>query len=838
MDAPPKESSIKLRDLRVPQLAGRITTVWISTLCLWSCSITQADELTVAQQRLFESRIRPVLVKHCLKCHAGPQPKAGLRLDTRAGWLRGGDSGPALIPGQPEKSLLMRAVRYQDGVSGMPPKKKLPQAVLRDLQQWIADGAPAPRQTAKHQSSSADKGQTGHWSFQPIVQPRIPRAGHPWARTPIDHFIARQHRQVGVQPVPEADRYSWLRRVTLDLTGLPPTVSEIQAFVDDESVDAHKRVVDRLLASSAYGEKWARHWLDLACYADTIGSSSMPMRYAWRYRDYVIEAFNQDRPLDAFARQQIAGDLLPSDSPQQRRENLIATGFLAIGPWQLSEQDKGQLRMDIVDHQITRISTLFLGMTLDCARCHDHKFDPIAQSDYYAMAGILANLDVLDGIWRSNVSGVLTVPLPEFSAERRNRQQSTPGYRAEFSEAKRKWRSAQQSLREAEAELIKLSSDDESRAALAEKVKQLRTAATSAEGDWRFMEFHAPAVPNAHAVVQRSILKNVRINIRGDAHALGDEVPRGVVGAIAPRLSPIPSQSSGRLQLVDWLFHAQNPLTARVLVNRVWAQLVGKGLVEPLDYFGMGAATNGPTHPELLDYLAHSLIRDGWSLKSLVRQIVLSQTYRLSAAADGPATAVDPENRSLWRANPRRLDAEMIRDSMLFVSGRLVPCAGGPAIPLENRKTLRPGDLVNPPTISGGFDVPPRLETARSIYQPVIRSYVHKSLNGLELFDTPSPNEIVGQRIITTVPTQSLYLMNSPFVKACAAQMASNMVRAVEGSDAQRLERLWLQTCGRPITRQETDSALAYLATIDDRTQGWGRLCHALLASNAFLFRR
>ena len=834
MDLALRRSCIRHPCTRLTGVVGLIATLWIG-----SVTVTLADDLSAAQRRLFESRIRPLLVKHCLKCHTGSQPKGGLRLDSPAGWRRGGDSGPALIPGQPDTSLLMRAVRHQDGVSSMPPKKKLPTAAIQDLQRWIAAGAPDPRRPrGGPESAPQNRAQQGHWSFQPLARPTIPPHGQDWALDPIDRFVARSHHRMGIRPVADADRYTWLRRVTMDLTGLPPTLAEIQAFVDDSAADSHERVVDRLLASRAYGQKWARHWLDLACYADTIGSSSMPMRYAWRYRDYVIAALNRDMPLDAFVRQQIAGDLLPAESPEQRRENLIATGFLAIGPWQLSEQDKEQLRMDVVDHQITRIGTMFLGMTLDCARCHDHKFDPIEQSDYYAMAGILANVDVLDGIWRSNVSGVLTVALPESSAERRNRELATPGYQTAFAQAQRKWRAAQQALHEAESESQPAAPGDAASQAVAENVKQLRAAATAAEGDWRFMEFHAPDVPRAHAVVQRTTLKNVRINIRGSAHALGDEVPRGVVNVIQPSAVQIPGESSGRLELVNWLFASKNPLTARVLVNRTWAQLMGSGLVEPIDYFGMGSGTNPPSHPALLDFLAHSLVHDRWSLKSLLRQIVLSRTYRLSSAADSTAGAVDPENRLLWRATPRRLDAEMIRDGMLQVSGRLLHCNGGPAIPIQDRKTLRPGDLVNPPTIGGGFDVPPELQSARSIYQPVIRSYVHKSLGGLELFDTPSPNEIVGQRTTTTVPTQSLYLLNSPFVKECAEQLARATFPAAGDSDEQCLQTLWLKICGRPIAKHETQTALEFLDTIDERKQAWTRLCHGLLASNAFLFRR
>ena len=495
--------------------------------------------------------------------------------------------------------------------------------------------------------------------------------------------------------------------------------------------------------------------------------------------------------------------------------------------------------MDVVDHQIARIGTMFLGMTLDCARCHDHKFDPIDQRDYYAMAGIFANVEVLSGIWRSNVTNVVTAELPEYPAEQKARELATPLHAAEYKAARQKWRATQEALREAESRLGRLVDDDDAaREALLAKVEALRREATETEGDWRFLEFHKPDVPRAHVVVQHANLENVRINIRGNANALGHEVPRGVVPVIGPQQPTIDSSSSGRLELVDWLFAADNPLTARVLANRVWTRLFGRGLVEPVDYFGVAVVTNEPTHPELLDYLAWTLIRQRWSLKTLLREIALSRTYRLSSAPSLESSSIDPENRLLWRANPRRLDAEMIRDSMLWVSGSLQRRNGGPAIPLAERESLAPGDLVNPPTVRGGFEVPQQYRFSRSIYQPVIRSYVHKSLNLIELFDTPSPNEIVGHRVSTTLPTQSLYLLNSPFVKQRAGELVEIIQRDADATDANRLGQLWLRTLGQPIRQDQCDSALVFLETVSDRKQAWARLCHSLLASNEFLFRR
>ena len=794
----------------------------ITLLVLFARAAT-AEDLNPEDQRFFEAKVRPLLVEQCLKCHAGPKPKGGLRLDSRDGWQQGGDSGQAIVPESPDDSLLIQAVRHQDGVSEMPPGKKLPDSAIQILEAWVRRGAPDPRLPGEGASRKLDA--QDHWSFQPISNLPVPVTDNKWSRTSIDRFIEQKHHAAGIRPVHDADRYTWLRRVTYDLTGLPPSVDEINAFIADDAPGFRERAVDRLLASPAFGEKWARHWLDLACYADTIGSASMPMRHAWRYRDYVISSLNHDKPLDLFVREQIAGDLLPAQSTRQQREQLIATGFLAIGPWQLAEQDKLQLRMDIVDHQITRIGTMFLGMTLDCARCHDHKFDPIGQDDYYAMAGLFANIDVLDGIWRSNVSAVVNVALPELPHEQRRREATAPQHAAEFAEAIRKWEQAKQTLQNVE-----------SRSPIdMDQVEDARNKATEAEGDWRFLEFHAPDLPRAHAVVGHTSIRNLRINLRGSPHALGDEIPRGFVAAIAPPTPQIHHSSSGRLELVDWLFSPENPLTSRVLANRIWAQMFGRGLVEPIDYFGVGAGSEQPTHVELLDHLALQL-QSNWSLKRLVRLIALSRTYALSSSANETNISVDPENHLIWRAGPRRLDAEMIRDSVLLVSGQLQTHPGGPAIPLD-RKSLRPGDLVNPPTI-GGFEVPPDRSQARSIYQPVVRSYVHSSLDVLELFDMPSPNHIVGERVSTTVPTQALFLLNSPFMKDQAAELANSLLAdSTLSTDEQRIERLWLRALGKPATDEHRNSALAQLNTADAKT-AWARLCHAVLASNEFLFRR
>ncbi len=684
---------------------------------------------------------------------------------------------------------------------------------------------------------ASDKSTT-HWSFKPIAEVTLPAINdEAWSATDIDRFILRRLRKAGIEPGVDTTKHTWLRRVCFDLTGLPPTLEQIDRFLSDEHPDAKARAVDRLLASSAFGEKWAKHWFDMMCYADSVGSASMPMRHAWRFRDYVIGALNSGIALDEFVRQQIAGDLLQAKSREQRRANLTATGFLAIGPWQLSEQDKGQLRADIIDHQITRIGVMFLGMTLDCARCHDHKFDPVGQRDYYALAGILGNVDVLEGIWRSNLSGLTIRELPETVTDRIAREERIRAHELDFKIAKAKWRKLNASAKKAKTALANTPRGTDEHAAAVSVYQEAVKAAGTAEGDWRFLEIHAPTPPRIHAVAMKAMPDNARINLRGSAHALGDETPRGFIEGIGERAS-IDRESDGRLELVDWLFSDSNPLTARVYVNRIWARLFGRGLVEPVDYFGMGVNENEPTHPELLDYLARKLQRSGWSLKSLLRELTLSRVYGLSSAKDSTAARRDPENKLWSRANPRRLDSEMIRDGVMLMSGHLNSYNGGPPIPLKERTSLSPGDLVNPPTLRGKFKLTPAVAQARSIYQPVIRSYFHKTQDVLETFDTPNPNQITARRANSASPTHALFLINSPFMKKHGDYLGASALADSTSDDRQRLARLWLRILGRPIREQEYQSAQEFLSFVTDRKKAWARLSHALLASNEFLFIR
>lgn len=805
-----------------------------------------AESESARGQALFKDSIEPLLRKNCYECHShdAKKIKGGLVLDSRNGWAEGGDTGPAIVPGKPEESLLLEALSYKDPDLQMPPDdKKLADSDIEKFREWIALGAPDSRTGARPNAAVRFEEGRKFWAYQPL-QHAVPKGVSSTTASvgaTIDAFVQEKLAAAGLSAVGAADRHTLLRRVTFDLTGLPPTPEEIAAFVADARPDAFERVVDRLLDSPAYGEQWARHWLDLACYADTIDSAQMPMREAWRYRDYVVAALNQDKPLDRFITEQLAGDLLPAANDAQRREQLIALGFLAIGPWSLAEQDKEQLRMDIVDHQVMRVGRVFLGMTLDCARCHDHKFDPITLKDYYGLAGIFDSTRTLaDELWRSNLSKPLEVPLPETAEEKARREAAAGPYAREEAEAAKELTRLQADYDAAEKELARCEEGkcEDHQAALA----QAKKALDEQDKVVRLLEYHRPAPLVTSAVGEGPKPADGRINIRGNANNLGAVVPRGFVAVLNPPVPQIPAGQSGRLELARWLTSRDQPLTARVLANRVWHHLLGAGLVRSVDYFGERG--DRPTHPELLDYLALRLRDQGWSLKRFIREIVSSHTYQLASTDNAVAAQRDPENQLLWRAHRRRLDAEMLRDSLLAVSGTLSQERGGEALMLRVKGNLSAGDLVNPPTVpSGALKLTPEQLARRTLYLPIFRADQPKNTDLLNLFDFPSPAEVAGARRATAVPTQSLYLLNAPFLKEQAKLLAARVLGEA-ADDTTRIERLWLLACGRPPTAGERT---AVQSALDDwngdaptearRQETWSRLCHALLGSSAFLYR-
>ena len=796
------------------------------TVSAWLCNRVLAADDPVATA-FFQKEIVPILKERCYECHSHESGKAkgGLVLDSRGGWEKGGDSGAALVPGKPEESLIVEAVRYGRGDFQMPPKNKLPNSQIALLEKWIAMGAPDPRRSGPATEKRVIDIEEGrkHWAFQPVGTPPVPRVKDTdWPLDDVDFYLLARLEKAGLHPAADADRHTWLRRVSLDLTGLPPSPDQISAFVADTSDEARTRVVDRLLGSRAFGERWARHWLDLTGYADQIGTAnSVFAEHAWRYRDYLIDAFHHDKPFDRFIREQIAGDLLPGDTAKERAAAITATGFLLLGDIDIAQSDKEKMRIDVVDKQVGKVGTAFLGMTIGCARCHDHKFDPIPQKDYYALAGIFKSTKSTYKIDRGVWSTVRTTELPETESQQADRAARTKEHGKQLTNWKKERNSTQKEIED-------LKPGGEERKKLETLVRNLNTKISHAE-------FFTPLAPRAFAVEDVAQPGDMRITIRGNPHALGETVARGFLQVASPQpIQKIPADQSGRRQLADWIASPENPLTARVTVNRIWQKLFGEGLVRTTDYFGLKGGT--PSHPDLLDHLALRFVRGGWSQKKLIRDLVLSRAYRMGGMYQAQAASVDPENRLLWRMTPHRLDAEAIRDSLLAVAGKLQPSAGGPALALEypeNVNGLDPKN-VNPP----GFSLTkyrPGQEFQRTIYLPVIRSGAQPGPAALRsLFDFTQPAEITGQRSVTAVPTQALFLMNGGELKQRAAELA---IRTATGSPSDRIEQIWLLVYGRPATGEETSETKRFLKSQPGDESAWTELCHALLASNEFLMR-
>ncbi|MFM8497583.1 MAG: DUF1549 and DUF1553 domain-containing protein, partial [Planctomycetia bacterium] len=643
------------------------------------------------------------------------------------------------------------------------------------------------------------------------------------------------------------------------LTGLPPTEADIAGFVDDRTPQAHERVVDRLLASPAYGERWARHWLDLVGYAEQIGTEGKVFaEHAWRYRDYLVDAFNADKPFDRFVREQIAGDLLPAATPRERRDNLVATGFLVLGDVDINAVDKLKMELDFVDSQVSKVGIAFLGMTLGCVRCHDHKFDAIGQEDYYGLAGMFRSTQSTYktpfGIW----SNVLRVPLPELDEDR------AAGERHEATLAE--WRREKATLA-AEVESFGPDGGDD----VARRRDELKKKVTAIEGRIAHGEYFHPGRPQALAVQDAPEPADMRLTVRGNPHALGGTMPRGLVRVAMWGPQPrIPERESGRRELAEWIADPRNPLTARVAVNRVWQKLFGEGIVRSVDYFGTQGDT--PSHPELLDHLAARFMEEGWSHKRLLRTLALSRAYRLSSAVGpqaeiGTQAVVDPENKLVWRMNARRLDAESIRDAMLVASGRLASSAGGPGLPLEHPENVTGLPIKEKQDGHPQFTLKKGRESQafeRTLYLPVVRTGTQPDKARLrDIFDFPQPAQITGRRNETSVPTQSLYLLNAGLLRQRGEELAGTLL-AAEGTDAERIGRLWLRVLSRPATASERDEALAFLqacrvqasgsesgresggqpeaeeasrqqAAADAERRAWAELARGLFGTNEFL---
>jgi mono/diheme cytochrome c family protein len=747
----------------------------------------------------FEAKIRPLLLGRCLNCHSdkGSRVRAGLRLDHRTQMLIGGDTGPAIIPGDPDASLLIQAIRYDDPGLEMPPRGRLTDDEIALLEEWVLRGAPMPSAPIKDVDPgneyrwTEDEIEAGrdHWAYRPVESPSLPEVSNPhWPLNDLDRFVLADLDRRGIEPVEPAAANTWLRRVTFDLIGLPPTPREILAFENDESPLARTRVVDRLLASPAFGERWGRHWLDVARYAESSGKeNNIAYPHAWRYRDWVIEAFNDDLPYDQFVTRQLAGDLLEAETEEESARNLVATGYLAIGTKGHNQRGEAQFRLDLIDEQIDAITQGLLATTVACARCHDHKFDPIPQRDYYAMAGILASTQTRYGTFNGpgNRHGSTLIELPA-GASLSDGATVPDGYRPLITgvrdRAQRQLDAAEDIREELRAAGIRnfRSSRDRLTPAQQRTIQQARNAEgvfKAAESSLaRYDEAGRPTIQNFVCMgAGEGEVRDAPFLERGEIDGRGATVPRGFVQVLESDWTPsIDSNESGRLQLAEWIASDRNPLTSRVWANRIWAHLLGRGLVTSPDNFG----TTGerPTHPELLDHLATRLVQFEWSTKAVIREIVLSRTYGMSSTWNRAGAATDPDEISFWRMPKRRLEAESIRDSMLLAGGilDLTPPDGSAAGAFEGQ--LQP-NLYNRIISQTGT----AFGNHRSVYLPIIRGHVPEAL---AVFDFPEPNFVAGTRDRTNVATQALYLMNSEDVTRFADATASRILAEADAMTA------------------------------------------------------
>jgi len=734
-----------------------------------------AAPISPGDLQFFEARIRPVLTERCYKCHSrlADKIKGGLMLDTREGMLHGGDTGPAITPGKPDDSLIVDAVSYRDADLQMPPKgDRLSGQQVADITEWIRRGAPDPRSLVAKGSSPAYGGVgRDHWSFLPVRKQQVPAvADPPWCRTPVDNFVLARLEEAGLKPNPPADKYTLIRRATFDLTGLPPTEAEVQRFLADDSPDAWARVVDRLLDSPHYGERWGRYWLDVARYADTKGDT--PQRddprypFAWTYRDYVIDAFNSDKPYNQFIVEQLAADRIVADEQRRSRSDgskvdqrpLAALGFLTLG----NRFDDSV--NDIINDRIDVTTKAFLGLTVSCARCHDHKFDPIPTADYYSLFGVFADsAEPRDAQWLHPVSK--TPELVDYLTKLQDLGQRRAAVEEQLALLPR--------TRLPQPERVQRRKDLQRQLALANK-------------EIADLECSPAAPPKAGVLVDVAAPKDFPVLVRGEAQNKGPVVPRHFLSILSPDPKhPIPFRNgSGRMDLARAIASPDNPITARVLVNRVWQQHFGTGFVPTPDDLGNQSAP--PTDPELLDYLAARFVEGGWSIKRLQRLIMLSGVYQESSAADPRYAETDPDDRLQWRFGTRPLDFEEIHDSILAIAGTIDLTMGGRPVPIG----------------SEGF------ATRRAVYAFIDR---RNPAEILTQFNFPNPSVPTGRRFLTQVPQQQLFLMNSPLVIETARKLTHSPEFLSQTTDELRVATLYLALFQRPVTPAESALCLRYV---------------------------
>jgi mono/diheme cytochrome c family protein len=793
---------------------------------------------SAADVTFFEAEVRPLLQANCLNCHGGEaRIKGGLKLTSRADVLKGGDSGPAVALDKPEESRLLKAVNHADDLK-MPPKGKLSLAQIAVLTKWVTMGLPFVEvpAAAHHGPPKVDDNARGFWSFRPVERPAVPAvADAEWVRNPIDAFILARLQSAGLAPAPPAAKTALLRRVTYDLTGLPPTPGEVDAFLADGAPDAYERVVDRLLRSPHYGEKWGRHWLDLVRYGETNGYEVDGVKpNAWRYRDYVIQSFNDDKSYDRFVKEQLAGDELPPVTTA----GVIATGYYKLAPADGGAPDRLQAQYDALDDVVATTGQVFLGLTVNCARCHDHKSDPFPQADYYRLLAFFHNVttrgrprtignradadaqkaevtrheqEIAD--LRRSIKAFEDALLPHLTDAERD-EFKTPEYRVDIARKHVPEHVAQQDFEYYEGRRRSLA---------------------------RLERTRPPTVAQALAVSESGRTPpETFVLLRGNPRAKGDKVEPAFPSVLTTQAPSFPTpdpdaQSTGRRRvLADWIASPDNPLTARVMANRVWQHHFGRGIVRSPSDFGFRGTP--PTHPELLDWLASEFVAGGWSLKTLHRLIVTSSAYRMSSQSDPAAQARDPENNLFWRFHPRRLGAEEVRDSVLAVSGNLNRTKmGGPSVyPRISAEVFagqsRPG--------SGWGRSPPEDQARRSVYVHVKRSLI---LPLHAAFDAADPDSSCPVRFTTTVPTQALAMINGEFLNE-QARVFAGTVRGQAGDDPAAQVRLALRRATqRDPSGGEVERGVAFLARLRADQglapeEALGKFCLLALNLNEFVY--
>ena len=925
---------------------------------VWACSLLYAPVLSANADdealEYFEKHVRPLLAGKCQACHNAQLKSGNIDFSGVEGFVKARDEAALISAEDPAASRLLAIVNYDSRVK-MPPGGKLPAEELEILGNWVRMGAPWPGAEQRdamipegtHGTFTAE--QKNYWAFQPVSDPELPEVGTPdWAVKPIDRFVLAKLEEHGLEPATPAPKLTWLRRATFDLTGVPPNTQEAVAFLEDDSPKAYERVVERLLSSPLYGERWGRHWLDVARYADSTGNDEdHRYPYAWKYRDYVIDAFNDDMPYDQFVREQIAGDLMPSDDPDGvNRQGIVATGFLALGPKAIAQQDKTRMLYDVYDEQIEVVSKAMLGLTIACARCHDHKFDPILTKDYYSLAGIFASTRSFREP-RAHVSRMLLKPLvpqgeyDRYKAEQdviKNKQieldnladveieehidsivervsdymlgawevyeggaeasavalkreldetqlvdwvsyleprdppraqladwhvamagrraEAAEEYEERFAKTLKEWHHTIRRWRASAIELIKtgtmppppkpkfpagrdrfffdvyhakggpmnFGAEQRNRILKAETVETI----TTLKVELKDLKGNAmPEPPMANAIEDGDVVEQ-KVFVRGDYNTEGEPATK-VFPAIISGFDQEPvTAGSGRLELADWIASPQNPLTARVMVNRIWQKHFGEGIVRTPSNFGKLGTP--PTHPELLDWLAARFVDDGWSVKNMHRMIMLSNTYRMSSERSASAARIDPANRWLSSFNRRRLDVEELRDGMLAIDRSLDYAMGG---------TLQSGFGTDRENSNSRLSIDPTTSTRRMVYLPLRRANLPTLLN---LFDFGDAVTSLGKRPVTNVAPQALFMMNSEFVAKRAANIAEQLLADEVASEADRVREAYMGILTRHPEPAEVDGALSYIggfaSRFEDRTpqEAWQSYCRVLLASNDFIY--